>query len=50
MNRDALQSALLQDGSASARAAGIELEAGADFKVSLNQAVSALELWGRGAS
>ncbi|MFJ4632886.1 hypothetical protein [Streptomyces sp. NPDC088847] len=45
MNRDALQSALLQDSSASAHAAGVELEEGADFKVFLHKTVSALELW-----
>lgn len=45
MNRDALQSTLSQDGSASAHAARVELEAGADFEVFLNQTVSALQLW-----
>ncbi|WP_420168662.1 hypothetical protein [Streptomyces violaceoruber] len=46
MNRDALQSALSQDGCISARAALAELEAGADFKVFLNQTASAQQLWG----
>lgn len=46
MNRDALQSALSQDGSISARAALAELEAGADFQVFLNQTASARQLWG----
>ncbi|MFF5766996.1 hypothetical protein ACWD5B_27910 [Streptomyces tanashiensis] len=44
MNREALQSALSQDGGASARAALAELEAGADFEVFLNQTVPALQL------
>ncbi|MFD9240928.1 hypothetical protein ACFV0D_03130 [Streptomyces sp. NPDC059556] len=45
MNRDALQSALAQDGCISARAALAELEAGADFEVFLNQTASAQQLW-----
>ncbi|WP_416959736.1 hypothetical protein [Streptomyces sp. Agncl-13] len=45
MNRDALKSALSWDGCISARAALAELEAGADFKVFLNQTVSAQQLW-----
>ncbi|MDT9683255.1 hypothetical protein RND61_14405 [Streptomyces sp. TRM76323] len=45
MNRDALQSALTQDDSVSARAALAELEAGADFQVFLNQTASARQLW-----
>ncbi|MDW4918756.1 MULTISPECIES: hypothetical protein [Streptomyces] len=45
MNRDALQSALSQDGSIPARAALAELEAGADFQVFLNQTASAQQLW-----
>ncbi|WP_318212270.1 MULTISPECIES: hypothetical protein [unclassified Streptomyces] len=45
MNRYALQSALSQDSSASARAARVELEAGADFEVFLNQTASAEQLW-----
>ncbi|MFJ2823511.1 hypothetical protein ACIO7M_20670 [Streptomyces toxytricini] len=45
MNRDALQSALSQVGSISARAALAELEAGANFQVFLNQTASARQLW-----
>ncbi|MGW2306399.1 hypothetical protein [Streptomyces sp. NPDC001809] len=45
MNRYVLQSALSQDSSASARAARVELEAGADFEVFLNQTASAKQLW-----
>ncbi|MGW4249987.1 hypothetical protein [Streptomyces californicus] len=45
MNRDALQSALSQDGSIPARAALAELEASADFQVFLNQTASAQQLW-----
>ncbi|MFF7928996.1 hypothetical protein ACFZDP_49580 [Streptomyces mirabilis] len=45
MNRDALKSALSQDGCISARAALAELESGADFKVFLNQTASAQQLW-----
>ncbi|MFJ3820537.1 hypothetical protein [Streptomyces nodosus] len=45
MNRDALQSALSQDGSISARAALAELQADADFEVFLNQTASARQLW-----
>ncbi|MEU7112975.1 hypothetical protein [Streptomyces sp. NPDC046182] len=45
MNRDALQSALSEDGSISARAALAEVEAGADFQVFLNQTASARQLW-----
>ncbi|MFE5619587.1 hypothetical protein [Streptomyces sp. NPDC056524] len=45
MDRDALQSALSQDGSISARAALAELAAGADFQVFLNQTTSARQLW-----
>ncbi|MET9694842.1 hypothetical protein ABZY81_41740 [Streptomyces sp. NPDC006514] len=45
MNRDALQSALSQNGSIPARAALAELEAGADFQVFLNQTASAQQLW-----
>lgn len=45
MNRDALQSALSQDGSISAHAALTELKSGADFEVFLNQTASARQLW-----
>ncbi|MFE7002142.1 hypothetical protein ACIQUZ_00530 [Streptomyces griseus] len=45
MNRDALQSALSQDGGISARAALAELETGADFEVFLNRTASAQQLW-----
>jgi len=45
MNRDALQSALSQDGCISTRAALAELKAGADFEVFLNQTASAQQLW-----
>ncbi|MFE1290593.1 hypothetical protein [Streptomyces sp. NPDC058751] len=45
MNRDALQSALSQDGCISARAALAELKVGADFEVFLNQTASAQQLW-----
>ncbi|MFE0700910.1 hypothetical protein [Streptomyces sp. NPDC058872] len=45
MNRDALQSALSQHGSVSARTALAELEAGADCEVFSNQTASAQRLW-----
>ncbi|MFG3492839.1 hypothetical protein [Streptomyces sp. NPDC047972] len=45
MNRDALQSALSQDGCISARAALAELEASAEFEAFLNQTASAQQLW-----
>ncbi|MFB7461866.1 hypothetical protein [Streptomyces sp. NPDC056188] len=45
MNRDTLQSILVRDGSVSARAALVELEAGADFEVQLNTTASARLLW-----
>ncbi|MFD9245560.1 hypothetical protein ACFV0D_27245 [Streptomyces sp. NPDC059556] len=45
MNRDALQSALDRDGSASARAALVELQAGSDFELFESQTASAHELW-----
>ncbi|MFC7980075.1 hypothetical protein ACFUT3_33190 [Streptomyces cinereoruber] len=45
MNRDALQSALSQDGCISTRAALAELKAGPDFEVFLNQTASAQQLW-----
>ncbi|EGE43049.1 hypothetical protein GTY83_18435 [Streptomyces sp. SID4928] len=45
MNRDALQSALSQNGSISARAALAQLETGADFEVFLKRTASAQQLW-----